>query len=127
MLEGCEPSNVLESVRTGFDQAAFEIVRRRLGVTTVELTELLGLVPASTEAVNDGDVGSWVDASTLSRRPGERWLREASSRALLVPSAALGPAPMNVLVDPAHPNIGALVIERVVPHAFDERLRSLLP
>ena len=58
---------------------------------------------------------------------GERWLREASSLALLVPSATLGPAPMNVLVNPAHPDIGALVIEQVVPHVFDERLRSLLP
>ena len=66
-----ELSNVLESVRTGFDRAVFEIVRRRLGVTTVELAELLGLVPGSTEAANDGDVGSWVDPLTLSRRPAE--------------------------------------------------------
>ena len=58
---------------------------------------------------------------------GERWLRERSSLALLVPSATLGPAPMNVPVNPIHPEIGALVVERVVPHAFDERFRALLP
>ena len=58
---------------------------------------------------------------------GERWLRERSSLALLVPSATLGPAPMNVLLNPDHPDVGQLAVERVVPHAFDERLRALFP
>ena len=58
------------------------------------------------------------------RAIGDVWVREAPSLGLLVPSAAASPPPFNVLVNPGHPEIAALRIERTEPIDFNARLGS---
>ena len=55
---------------------------------------------------------------------GDQWVREAPSLGLIVPSAALSPPPSNVLINPAHPEFGRLVIERIDALTFNARLAN---
>ena len=55
------------------------------------------------------------------RDQGQAWLREGETVALLVPSAVI-PDERNVLLNPAHPDFGRLVISVPRPFRFDPRL-----
>ena len=52
---------------------------------------------------------------------GMRWVREARSVALAVPSALL-PMAKNYLVNPFHPDFAALEVGEPVPYSWDSRL-----
>ena len=52
---------------------------------------------------------------------GARWVREAKSLGLAVPSAVI-PSEHNVLLNPGHPDFGKVAIENREPFAFDSRL-----
>lgn len=52
---------------------------------------------------------------------GDRWLAEARSPLLDVPSALL-PESRDLLLDPSHPRAAAAAVEDVRPFAFDRRL-----
>ena len=56
-----------------------------------------------------------------SRRIGDRWVRQNSSLAMLVPSAVLR-SERNILVNPAHAQFGRIRIGAPEPDAFDKRL-----
>ena len=55
---------------------------------------------------------------------GDAWVSSRDSLALVVPSSASVPPPFNVLINPAHPAIEALVIERAETFDFNARLES---
>jgi RES domain-containing protein len=52
---------------------------------------------------------------------GDQWIREKSSLAIQVPSAALRPE-WNVLVNPTHPAVAQIEIGKPEPFRFDARM-----
>lgn len=67
----------------------------------------------------------WADpASHLVSAPiGSQWLQEGASLALRVPSAVV-PFERNILLNPAHPDVGRLEIGEPEPFLFDQRLTA---
>jgi RES domain-containing protein len=63
-----------------------------------------------------------IDAGAGSTRdPGDSWMRERSSLALMVPSVPIR-VEWNVLVNPLHPRVAELKIEASQPFVFDARM-----
>jgi RES domain-containing protein len=58
---------------------------------------------------------------TPAQRFGERWVQEARSAVLEVPSAVLPPE-RNYVLNPQHRDFGQLHVERAIPIRLDERL-----
>ena len=58
---------------------------------------------------------------TPAQRFGERWVREARSAVLEVPSAVL-PQERNYVLNPQHRNFGQLQVARALPIRLDARL-----
>jgi RES domain-containing protein len=56
-----------------------------------------------------------------SRDAGGRWVREARSAALLVPSAVL-PSERNLLINPRHPDFSRILVNRPEEGGLDPRL-----
>jgi RES domain-containing protein len=65
--------------------------------------------------------GWWTDDVEPLRSLGDKWIRDASSLAIEVPSAALR-VEWNVLVNPLHPTIVQLKIDPPEPFHFDARM-----
>lgn len=65
--------------------------------------------------------GWWKDDFAPLRAIGDKWIREKSSLAIAVPSAALR-TEWNVLVNPLHPAIAEIQIEEPVAFRFDARM-----
>jgi RES domain-containing protein len=65
--------------------------------------------------------GWWTDDFEPLRAIGDRWIREKSSLAIAVPSAALR-MEWNVLVNPLHPAIAEIKIEEPQAFRFDARM-----
>lgn len=67
----------------------------------------------------------WTDdaltAEHSTRGLGDNWIRSKSSLALRVPSVPIR-AEWNVLVNPLHPRIGELMIDKPEPFVFDSRM-----
>src|SRR5579863_1182400 len=63
----------------------------------------------------------WTDEFEPLRALGDRWIREKTSLAIEVPSAALR-MEWNVLVNPLHPKIADLKIDAPQPFHFDARM-----
>jgi RES domain-containing protein len=64
----------------------------------------------------------WERDLAQTRAVGDRWLAEARSLALIVPSAAL-PESRNILLNPQHPNAARMRLVSQQPFTFDPRLR----
>ncbi len=71
--------------------------------------------PAKRVELDQLPAGWWADDFEPLRTIGDQWIREKSSLALWVPSAALR-TEWNVLVNPLHPAITEIRVEE--PHAF---------
>ena len=65
--------------------------------------------------------GWWTDDFEPLRAIGDKWIREKSSLAIEVPSAALR-MEWNVLVNPLHPAMAQIKIEKPQPFQFDARM-----
>jgi RES domain-containing protein len=65
--------------------------------------------------------GWWTDDFEPLRAIGDKWIREKSSLAVEVPSAALR-MEWNVLVNPLHPAIAEIRVEEPQPFHFDARM-----
>jgi RES domain-containing protein len=63
----------------------------------------------------------WTDDFVPLRALGDKWIREKSSLALSVPSAALR-TEWNVLVNPLHPAIAEIKVEEPQAFRFDARM-----
>ncbi len=63
----------------------------------------------------------WTDDFAPARAIGDNWIRESKSLAIEVPSAALR-MEWNVLVNPLHPAIAEIKIEKPQPFNFDARM-----
>jgi RES domain-containing protein len=63
----------------------------------------------------------WAQDEAVTRRLGDRWLREGASLLLRAPTA-LVPHAWNFLVNPAHPDISAATIASIDRAPFDGRL-----
>jgi RES domain-containing protein len=63
----------------------------------------------------------WSDDFSPLRAIGDAWVKEKSSLAMEVPSAALR-MEWNVLVNPTHPAMGEIVVEAPQPFHFDARM-----
>ncbi len=65
--------------------------------------------------------GWWKDDFEPLRELGDKWIREKSSLAIEVPSAALR-TEWNVLLNPLHPEVAKIKIEKPQPFHFDARM-----
>jgi RES domain-containing protein len=63
----------------------------------------------------------WADDLEPLRKIGDAWIREMSSLAIEVPSAALS-MEWNVLVNPLHPDVAKIKVEAPQPFHFDARM-----
>lgn len=68
-----------------------------------------------------------IPASRTSTEAGDAWLARGSSLALVVPSVLGGGVDENVLINPAHPDARAIVIETPKPFVWDPRLQAHYP
>lgn len=66
----------------------------------------------------------WRDRHAVTRQVGDRWLDEAATPILQVPSAIV-PMARNMIVNPAHPAVNELRIVDIIRAAFDSRLFRL--
>lgn len=69
---------------------------------------------------------TWAEDLGYTRAIGDQWLRQGRSPALRVPSAVV-PASANILINPLHPDAGAVRLVGRRPFRFDPRLRSESP
>jgi RES domain-containing protein len=78
---------------------------------------------AAAEQVNAADLPrSWMEpGSPECAAAGDRWLADAASLALAVPSAVL-PEERNLLINPRHPDAARVRVAESRPFAFDLRL-----
>ena len=90
-----------------------------------DLVSIAALLPEGEPALrlepNKLPRGWWTDDVEPLRSLGDRWIRDAASLAIEVPSAALR-MEWNVLVNPLHPEIANLKIETPQPFHFDARM-----
>ena len=77
--------------------------------------------PAERLAPGQLPPGWWTDDFEPLRKLGDRWIREQTSLAIQVPSAALR-MEWNVLVNPLHPKITKLKVDPPEPFHFDARM-----
>jgi RES domain-containing protein len=77
--------------------------------------------PAQRLGVDQLPPGWWTDDFDPLRAIGDKWIREKSSLAVEVPSAALR-VEWNVLVNPLHPAIAEIKVEEPQPFHFDARM-----
>jgi RES domain-containing protein len=63
----------------------------------------------------------WLQNTQATRAIGDAWLARISSALLAVPSAIV-PETVNVLLNPAHPDAGRVVVTRMTEHVIDPRL-----
>ena len=77
--------------------------------------------PAKTLKADELPAEWWTDDYEPLRERGDRWIREKTSLAMLVPSAPLH-SEWNVLVNPLHPRVRELSIEPAAPFIFDARM-----
>jgi len=68
----------------------------------------------------------WSTNDAVTRKLGDAWLAARSSLLLRVPSVIL-PDAWNVLINPAHPDISQLVIEKRQSFPLDPRLTGVNP
>ncbi len=75
------------------------------------------------EEITSEDLPGW-DAADLqaSRAFGDRWLAEARSAALIVPSVVAAPHDRNVIINPRHADFRLLRAGPPTPVRWDERL-----
>ncbi|KDR25049.1 hypothetical protein BG57_32015 [Caballeronia grimmiae] len=78
---------------------------------------------ASIERVGADDLPAGWDApdAQVARRFGDRWIEEARSAILIVPSV-VARAECNAVVNPAHPDAARLVVSAPQPVVWDQRL-----
>jgi RES domain-containing protein len=90
-----------------------------------DLVSIAATLPAEEPALRLGPdqlpVGWWTDDFEPLRVLGDKWIREKSSLAVEVPSAALR-MEWNVLVNPQHPAIAEIKVEEPQPFHFDARM-----
>ncbi len=77
--------------------------------------------PAQRLTPDNLPVAWWSDNFEPLRAIGDGWIREKSSLAIEVPSAALR-VEWNVLVNPLHPNLAQIKAEAPQPFHFDARM-----
>lgn len=63
----------------------------------------------------------WRTNEELTQEAGQDWIYARKSIGLRVPSAVV-PDDYNILINPLHPDISLLVIQKVVPFRFDRRM-----
>ncbi len=66
-------------------------------------------------------VANWPDKQHMTQNLGDKWLEANSSALLRVPSA-LVPEAFNYLINPAHPDIAKIRIEKIMKVPLDQRL-----
>jgi len=87
-------------------------------VIAIEIPEGMAVEHLSTT-----DLPGWDSASqAVSRNLGDRWLAEARSAVLMVPSLVTQGREHNVLLNPAHPEFAAIRSSAPEPVVWDERL-----
>ncbi|HET9767426.1 MAG TPA: RES family NAD+ phosphorylase [Thermoanaerobaculia bacterium] len=78
---------------------------------------------ALVEEIGAASLPGWEEPhSPAARAFGDRWLAERRSAALLVPSLPCRPVGRNLLINPSHPGIGAVVVSTPFAVPWDERL-----
>ena len=63
----------------------------------------------------------WQSKESLTQQAGDDWIADRKSIGLRVPSAVV-PDDYNILINPHHPDISRLVIQKIVPFRFDSRM-----
>lgn len=96
------------------------------GILPADLISLRGKFPdsISVEEINESHLPkNWRDypGPAELQRIGTEWLQEQTSLALIVPSA-INSLEKNILLNPAHPEIEQLTVEKGTPFQFDPRM-----
>jgi RES domain-containing protein len=90
-----------------------------------DLVSIAATLPAGEPArrleLDDLPPGWWTDDFEPLRTLGDNWIREKSSLAIAVPSAALR-TEWNVLVNPLHPAMADINVEEPQAFRFDARM-----
>jgi RES domain-containing protein len=90
-----------------------------------DLVSVVAALPAGEPAqrLEPGQLpaGWWTDEFEPLRVIGDKWIREKTSLAIMVPSAALR-AEWNVLMNPLHPAVMEIKVEEPQPFRFDARM-----
>jgi RES domain-containing protein len=75
------------------------------------------------ETLEPGQLPGWADPESAAARAfGDRWLAEARTAVLFVPSVSAQPLGFNVLLNPVHPDYARIEIEAPQPVVWDARL-----
>lgn len=91
---------------------------RTHAVLTIEIPAGLAV-----ECLAPNDLPGWsLSNQAISRAFGDRWLADARSPILMVPSLVTGGREHNVLLNPAHPDFARITHSQPKPVVWDERL-----
>lgn len=114
--------------------SALPVLEKRVHVTNPALLPVLTMVEydlpdhASVRTVALGGlVPDWIRRQDLTQQIGDDWLRSRTSLLLAIPSAIVpleGVPDVNILINPAHPEMGTLKIARMTRFSLDTRLFS---
>ena len=93
-----------------------------LGYVTIRVEFDAALVES---VPSDGLPSNWRSETALSavRTIGEEWYLARRTAVLKVPSVII-PSEFNYILNPGHPDFGAVAIAAPVPFSFDRRLRT---
>ncbi len=119
----------LPAIYTGcsYAIAALEsLVHANLGMLAANLVFVVADLPAAAivERVDPGGLPGWNDeGAAVAQAFGRAWLMERRSLVLLVPSVVTQGLDWNAVVNPLHPDFGAIAVTEPQPVAWDGRLR----
>ena len=75
------------------------------------------------EVLEEADLPGWADEDAVASRGfGDRWIEEQRTAILSVPAATARPYGRNLLLNPAHPDYGRIVLGPQVAVEWDARL-----
>lgn len=111
-----EPALAILEVRVHLD-LPFDLLPDDYVMMGIDLSALPGPIPAVDPAAA---------SQSNTQAVGDTWLRDMNSAVLRVPSvlmpSALAPRGGNFLINPLHPDAGAIKIAKIEDYKFDERL-----
>ncbi len=92
-------------------------------VPTTQMSLTIDVPARLVEVVSAEMIPGWdAEDRLVSRRFGDRWLDEARSAALRVPSAVLRGREFNLLLNPSHPDFPWIDVDDPEPVVWDARL-----
>jgi RES domain-containing protein len=96
----------------------YDVLPRDYALTRIQIPEHVGIEQLLTLPPGWDSLVPNADAQA----EGDKWVREARSAVLSVPSRVIG-SERNFIINPLHPQFSAIVFDSPVPYKFDPRLK----